>query len=184
MKLLSSLTSLPAAVVLALTLASCGKQSAEQSNSANTATVSISNMPASKLDAGSSMFQDLQGRGLEIASFAGKKVFLNYWATWCAPCIRELPALARAAAMLEDENYVFLLASDESPETIKAFIADRGFTGNFIKLNGFFGGHGIDAVPSSMIYDEQGKLLYTWTGAHEWDSEEMLELIRHPETIE
>jgi|GEM_PF-715787 len=129
-------------------------------------------------DAAGSTYQDLQGQGLEIASFAGKRVFVNYWATWCAPCIREIPALGRAAAELEDENTIFLLASDESIETINNFILDRGFSGNFIKLNGFFGSHGIDAVPSSSLYDEQGQLLQSWAGAYEWDSAQMLAQIR------
>lgn len=129
-------------------------------------------------DAASSTFQDLQGRGLEIASFAGQRVFVNYWATWCAPCIHELPSLARAAEALADENTLFLLASDESPETIRQFVEERGFSGNFIKLNGFFGKHGIHAVPSSSLYDEEGQLLQSWGGAFEWDSPEMLEQIR------
>lgn len=131
-------------------------------------------------DAATSTFQDLSGQGLEIASFAGKKVFVNYWATWCAPCIREIPSIARAAAELEDENYLFVLASDESPETISNFIADRGFDGHFIKLNGYFGSHGIDAVPSSSLYDEDGQLLQSWAGAFEWDSPELLEQLRNP----
>lgn len=129
-------------------------------------------------DAASSTFQDLQGRGLEIASFAGQRVFVNYWATWCAPCIHELPSLARAAEALADENTLFLLASDESPETIRQFVEERGFSGNFIKLNGFFGKHGIHAVPSSSLYNEEGQLLQSWGGAFEWDSPEMLEQIR------
>ncbi len=124
-------------------------------------------------------FQDLQGNPLELSAYAGKKVFLNYWATWCAPCIREIPSIARATAELEDENYVFLLASDESLETINDFILDRDFSGNFIKLNAFFGAHGIDAVPSSELYDENGMLVVTWSGAYEWDSAEMLDAIRN-----
>lgn len=135
---------------------------------------------AATFDPATSTFQDLEGRGLEIASFAGKKVFVNYWATWCAPCIREIPSIARAAAELADENYLFLLASDESPDTIRNFIADRGFEGHFIKLNGFFGAHGIDAVPSSSLYDENGQLLQSWAGAFEWDSAEMLGELRNP----
>lgn len=131
-------------------------------------------------DTASSTFQSLDGQGLEIASFAGKKVFVNYWATWCAPCIREIPSIARAAAELEDENYLFVLASDESIATIANFIADRGFDGHFIKLNGFFGAHGIDAVPSSSLYDENGQLLQSWAGAFEWDSPEMLAQLRDP----
>lgn len=123
-------------------------------------------------------FQDLQGQPLELSAYAGKKVFLNYWATWCAPCIREIPAITRAAAELEDENYVFLLASDESLETITDFVADREFSGNFIKLSKFFGAWGINAVPSSELYDENGNHVVTWSGAFEWDSPEMLEAVR------
>lgn len=130
------------------------------------------------------MFQDLEGNPLELSAFAGKKVFLNYWATWCAPCIREIPSISRAGAALADENFTFLLASDESLETIKEFLLERGFTGNFIKLNGFFGAHGIHAVPSSALYDEAGQMVTTWNGAFEWDSLEMLDAIRNGTPVE
>lgn len=154
--------------------------SAETAAVADSAVQSAALPVGATFDAATSTYQDLQGQGLEIASFAGKKVFVNYWATWCAPCIREIPSISRAAAELEDENFLFVLASDESPETISNFIADRGFEGHFIKLNGFFGAHGIDAVPSSSLYDENGLLLQSWAGAFEWDSPEMLEQLRNP----
>lgn len=164
------------------TLALLQACSGQEATTASTATATDN--PAlpivASFDAATSTFQDLQGQGLEIASFAGKKVFVNYWATWCAPCIREIPSIARAAAELEDENYLFVLASDESLDTISSFIADRGFDGHFIKLNGFFGAHGIDAVPSSSLYDENGQLLQSWAGAFEWDSPEMLAQLRDP----
>jgi thiol-disulfide isomerase/thioredoxin len=147
-----------------------------------TAGASASDVPgmiaAAAADPNQTMYQDLQGQGFDISAFKGKKVFVNYWATWCAPCIREIPSIAEAAATLEPENYVFLLASDEKPEDISAFLADRGFTGNFVKLNGYFGGHGIDAVPSSLLYDEQGNLVKTWAGAFEWNTPQMLAEIR------
>jgi thiol-disulfide isomerase/thioredoxin len=130
------------------------------------------------LDPAGTKFQDLAGHGFEIGNLQGRKVFLNYWATWCAPCIREIPAIARAAAALEEENYLFLLASDESAEVISNFIDDREFSGNFIKLNGFFGGHGIDAVPSSVLYGEDGEIINSWAGSFEWDSPEMLAALR------
>jgi len=133
---------------------------------------------AAAADPASTMYQSLQGQGFDISALKGKKVFLNFWATWCAPCIREIPAISRAAEALEDENFVFLLASDESLETISNFLEDREFSGNFIKLNGFFGGHGIDAVPSSVLYDEAGNQVSSWAGAFEWDSAEMLAELR------
>jgi len=148
---------------------------------ATTVQVSIST-PVSSPDpaATESRFQTLAGQPLELSAFAGKKVFLNYWATWCAPCIREIPAIARAAAALEPEGYVFLLASDESLDKISDFLQDREFSGNFIKLNGFFGAHGIHAVPSSVLYDENGAVLRSWDGEYEWDSAEMLAELRQP----
>jgi thiol-disulfide isomerase/thioredoxin len=154
-----------------------GAESVAAASAGSTGTLPVT----ATFDAASSTFQDLEGRGLEIASFAGKKVFVNYWATWCAPCIREIPSIARAAAELADENYLFVLASDESPDAIRDFIADRGFDGHFIKLNGYFGAYGINAVPSSSLYDEQGQLLQSWAGAFEWDSPEMLEQLRNPQ---
>ncbi|MBN4075367.1 MAG: hypothetical protein COA71_03480 [SAR86 cluster bacterium] len=126
----------------------------------------------------SATFQDLGGRPLEISSFAGRKLIVNYWATWCAPCIEEIPALSRAAEILGPEGYVFVLASDESLETISAFIAENEFSGNFIKLNSFFATHGIQAVPSTVLYDESGQEINSWLGAYEWDSPELLTELR------
>ncbi|MES2625094.1 MAG: TlpA disulfide reductase family protein, partial [Pseudomonadota bacterium] len=152
---------------------------APQATAQSTATpaqaqLTVTDVAPAAADAAASTYQSLQGEPLELSAYAGKKVFLNYWATWCAPCIREIPSIARAAGILEQENFVFLLASDESVETIGDFLADREFTGNFIKLNGYFGSHGIDAVPSSVLFDETGAIVKSWPGAFEWDSPEML----------
>lgn len=164
--------------VLAL-LHGCGDSSTPVATT-DTAPTAAAPAPAPSAAAvANAKFLTLEGQPLELSAYAGKKVFLNYWATWCAPCIREIPAITRASAELEDEDYVFLLASDESLETIQDFIADREFTGNFIKLNKFFGAWGIEAVPSSELYDASGNHMVTWSGAFEWDSVEMLDAIRN-----
>jgi thiol-disulfide isomerase/thioredoxin len=146
---------------------------------ATPATTAAATTVASTVASTDSKFQSLDGQPLDLSAYAGKKVFVNYWATWCAPCIREIPALTRAALELEDENYVFLLASDESIDTIQDFVAEREFTGNFIKLNKFVGAWGIEVMPTSELYDESGNHVVTWNGAFEWDSMEMLDAIRH-----
>jgi len=152
--------------------------SGDSTDTANTAADVPSMIAASAKDPGTTMYQDLEGRGFDLSAFKGKKVFVNYWATWCAPCIREIPAITNAANTLEPENFVFLFASDEKPETISTFLEERAFDGNFVKLNGYFGSHGIVAVPSSLLYDEEGTLVKTWAGAFEWDTPEMLAEIR------
>jgi thiol-disulfide isomerase/thioredoxin len=128
-----------------------------------------------------STFQDLEGNPVEISDYMGKRVVLNYWATWCAPCIREIPALNRAAEILDDEEFVFLLASDESPEEIIEFVADHEFEGNFLKLNSFFASFGVEAVPSTMLFDIDGKIINTWLGEYEWDSPLLLAELRESE---
>jgi thiol-disulfide isomerase/thioredoxin len=131
-------------------------------------------------DPDSKTFQTLDGRGFDIELFAGEKVFVNFWATWCAPCIREIPSINRAAQALEAEGYTFIFASDEDTDTINDFLYEREFPGNFVKLNGYFATYGIGAVPSSWLVDQNGDVATVWAGAFEWDSEEMLEEIRNP----
>ena len=184
-------------IIASFFLASCGSdeapavaESTEISPDSGTAEASaaplsglLASLPADA-DPDDNTFQTLDGRGFDIELFAGQKVFVNFWATWCAPCIREIPSINRAAEALADENYLFLFVSDEDKETINEFLDDRGFQGNFVKLNGYFGTFGIGAVPSSWLLDENGDIEATWAGAYEWDSEEMLDEIRNPETAE
>ncbi|MGV3590276.1 MAG: TlpA family protein disulfide reductase [Gammaproteobacteria bacterium] len=169
----------PALLLLALALLQGCSNDESPSGAATTTSAAPSTNAAPQVIDTDARFVDLQGRAVELGAYAGKKVFLNYWATWCAPCIREIPSIARASTELEDEGYVFLLASDETLDTIGDFLAEREFEGNFIKLNKFFGAWGINAVPSSELYDESGNLVVTWAGAFEWDSPEMLDAIRN-----
>lgn len=171
--------------VLALLCACSGDSSNTQANSSpsHTAGNAVQTVLAGldpALDPESTTYRSLDNRALDLQVFAGKKIFVNFWATWCAPCIEEIPSINRAAAMLEDENFVFLLASDEDIETISFFLEDRGFEGNFIKLNPYFGAYGISAVPSSILVDESGEIVKSWIGAFEWDSPEMIAEIRSP----
>lgn len=174
-----------ATVTLAATLLlqACGNN--DTSPAADAAAPVVAQAPAASTapaatapSATTSAYQDLQGNPVEIADYAGKKVFVNYWATWCAPCIQEIPSIARAADTLAAENFVFLLASDESLETINDFLLDRDFTGNFVKLNTYVGSLGIDVMPTSVLYDAAGAPVRTWQGSFEWDSAEMLAELR------
>jgi len=183
-------------VATLLLLQSCGNDAANETMAENsTANLPADASPAPQLhlllaalpaddDPDSKTFQTLDGRGFDIDLLAGQKVFVNFWATWGAPCIREIPSINNAAQALEDEGYIFLFASDEDAETISTFLDERQFPGNFIRLNDFFASYGIGAVPSSWLLDENGDVTKTWAGAYEWDSEEMLADIRNPEVEE
>lgn len=124
-------------------------------------------------------YQDLKGNPIEIEDYKGKKVLLNYWATWCRPCIEEMPDLLKLQELLKSENYVFLLASDESIKKIEDFKRDRQFDFNFIKYNGNYAELGINALPVSFIYDKAGEQVLRFDGAMEWTTPELIEQLKN-----
>lgn len=120
-------------------------------------------------------FMNLDGSPVDLASLEGKSIMVNYWATWCAPCIREIPSLIRAADELGDD-FVVMLASDETPEQIMAFITENNFREDaFVKLEGSFAGHQIQAVPSTSLFGTDGVQKGQWLGVLEWDHEEVVD---------
>lgn len=125
-----------------------------------------------------SQYVDLEGRALGLSDFKGKRVLLNYWATWCRPCIEEMPALGRLELALANEGYVFLYASDESLEKINAFKKAKGFDLHFIKFNGNLAEQQINALPATFIYDADGQQVARFDGAMAWDSPEMIEQLK------
>ena len=124
-------------------------------------------------------YTDLEGNPIELDDYKGKRVFLNYWATWCRPCIEEMPDLLKLQAMLIAENYVFLLASDESVEKIKKFKTTRSFDFKFIKYNGTYGEQQITALPVTFIYNEIGEQVFRFDGAMDWNTQELIEKLKN-----
>lgn len=123
-------------------------------------------------------YTDLEGNPIEIDDYKGKRVLLNYWATWCGPCIQEMPALLKLQTVLTKENYVFLFASDESVQKIKKFKSTKGFDFKFIKYNGTYAEQQIHALPVTFIYNELGAQVLRVDGAMVWDSPETIEKLK------
>ena len=78
-------------------------------------------------------FVDLSENNLDLSVYKEGKIVINYWATWCRPCIKEMPSLKKAAEILEDYGYTFLLVSDETITKISKFKNERNFDFNFLK---------------------------------------------------
>lgn len=124
------------------------------------------------------MFEDMEGNVINLSDYKGKKIVLNFWATWCASCIEEMPSMLKSQDILEKENYVFLLASDESTEKIKKFIEKTNYKFKFIKYNGSLAKLKIHVLPTTFVYNEKGEKVDTIVGAVEWDSDEMIEKLK------
>ncbi len=121
---------------------------------------------------------DLDNNPIDLRTFAGKKIFLNFWATWCKPCIMEMPSIERAQQLLEEEDYIFLLASDEPVGRIKRFQATRDFELKLIRVESAFPDIGILSLPTTLIIDQQGRIVMNQIGALEWDAPEVIQKLR------
>jgi len=119
-------------------------------------------------------FVDLNENNLDLSVFKKGKTVISYWATWCRPCIEEMPSLKRAEEILKDYGYTFLLVSDETISKISNFKNDMNFDFNFLKSNKSFETLGVYFTPTTYIFNENGKIVETIVGAIEWDSEEMI----------
>lgn len=119
---------------------------------------------------------DLNGQPVKLEQLKGKTIFLNFWATWCKPCIREMPSIERARQLLEKNGVVFLLASNENPDQIREFKQQYPFNLNYVRLINLEE-LGIDGLPTTYIYDPKGENVFAETGFRKWDDSANIEMI-------
>jgi thiol-disulfide isomerase/thioredoxin len=122
---------------------------------------------------------DLKGSTFDVSSLKGKKVLINYWATWCAPCKKEMPDLLDAQEILSKENYVFLLVSDESEAQILEFKKQTNYKFTFLRSSQSVSNIGIYALPTTFVYNENGEKTDKIIGAVKWNSEKMIDKLKN-----
>jgi thiol-disulfide isomerase/thioredoxin len=119
---------------------------------------------------------ELDGKQIDLSEFEGKIVFINFWATWCAPCIKEMPSIDLAQNSLKEKDIVFLMASNEDTGEIEEFIKRRSYKFHYVRLLNMEELK-VPALPTTHIYDEDGKLKFAETGARDWNEPDNLNLI-------
>jgi len=124
---------------------------------------------------------DIDGKRHRLSDYKGQVVIVNFWATWCPPCRKEMPSMQRAWEQLRDEGVV-LLAVDvgEDEDTIFAFTANYAVDFPLLMdLESEAINHWpVLGLPSTFIVDKQGALVYRAVGGREWDDPELLKAIR------
>lgn len=119
---------------------------------------------------------DLNEQPLDMSKYKGKTVFVNFWATWCKPCLMEMPSIQKAKEQLKNEEVVFLFASDETKEQIEEFRDANQYDFNFVRINNMEELN-IQALPTTVIFDTNGNIKFSEAGYKKWDDEKNINLI-------
>ena len=130
------------------------------------------------------LWQDEQGQPVSPTNFAGKVVLFNFWATWCAPCIRELPALDRLNAKLGGDKFtVVALNIDRAGKRVALKMVKRLklktlrlYVDPKLKIMSVLG---VKVMPSTFLFDAKGRELGKLEGAAEWDAPEAIDLMKY-----
>ncbi len=121
---------------------------------------------------------DMDGNAIDLGQYRGKTIFLNYWATWCKPCIAEMPDIDECAKILADEDFVFLAASDEKIDKISSFLQESNYSFTIVHSKRSVFDMDIMALPTTMIINKEGEIVYNEVGARKWNSEAEINKLR------
>ncbi|MBX2952636.1 MAG: TlpA family protein disulfide reductase [Leadbetterella sp.] len=153
-------------------MASCISKNDEQQEESAVVTEAPAAQPS-----GSVAFTRLDGQNTDLSTLGGKVVVLNFWATWCPPCIREMPSLQALYNKYQgNPNVEFLVVEvDNKPDLAKAFVEKHNFTFPVYSPAGmipeaFLG----QAIPTTVILNKKGEISYRHEGMSDFMADDFL----------
>ena len=177
---------LPVIAVALLALAACSKPQPTANEAEGAAEVG----PVKGVDrshkgkpAPDTIFNDPDGGEISLADFKGNPVLVNLWATWCAPCVKELPTLDKLAAShrIDGQLGVIAVSQDMGPQpSVDAFldklkIEDLGAYHD--PKMGLSGALGAEVLPTSILFDADGREVWRYVGDLDWTGDEAAKLL-------
>jgi len=133
------------------------------------------------------IFHDPDGGDISLADFEGVPVLVNLWASWCAPCIKELPTLQKVeqAQSKDGQLGVIAVSQDRAPKaSVDAFLTSKNI-GRFAAFHdpemALSGAFGVEVLPTTLLYDAEGREVWRYVGDLDWTGAEASRLLAEAE---
>jgi thiol-disulfide isomerase/thioredoxin len=188
---MSRLPLLSLTLPIVLAVAGCDRQSAQEAQPKETATATAAastdeealNGTIDRSHAGESLpdatVEGPNGVKLQLAKLTGGPVLINLWATWCAPCVKEMPTLDRLAAEPGSPRILAISEDLKGAEAVNPFLQQHRFLHLQVwldpqaNLSLGYGGN----LPTTVLYDKNGKEVWRMLGGYDWSSDEAKALV-------
>lgn len=171
-------------IIAMMLVSACAKDNAKLPKAVEGATDNIddenSDVSQAKL-ASDFELKDMNGNTVKLSDFLGKKVMINFWATWCKFCVQEMPDLMKLQEAHKDDLVILYVNVGESKEKVQEFIDEQKLTGTILldekmevaKM------YGVDAYPTTFAINEKGEAITYWRGMMDSNiMEQMYNLIK------
>lgn len=125
---------------------------------------------------------DLEGRQHSLESLEGSVIFLNFWATWCPPCVEEMPSMRTLSERFRGRPFrMVAVTQDDDMDALVAFLTAAGFTGDEALIlrdpdGALARAYGTRLLPETYVIDREGTVVARFMGARDWLSEPSLRL--------
>ena len=120
--------------------------------------------------------EDVDGNVLKSSALTGSPTLVNFWATWCAPCVKEMPLLDDLAADYDGRVKVLTVSQDmDGADKVRTFFARARFTRlhPWLDPHGAFGSDlGVNQLPMTVLYDARNAEVWRISGDYDWSSED------------
>lgn len=125
--------------------------------------------------------RDLSGNMISSDQLSGKKVFINLWATWCPPCIAEMPSIQKLYDKTNQNNDVafVMISLDDDFNTARKFAQKKGYNLPIYELVGntpdLFN---VPGIPATFVFDQQGKMLFSHVGMADYSKPRFVQMLK------
>jgi len=125
---------------------------------------------------------DMDEEKIKLSNYKGKVVLLNFWATWCPPCIREMPSMERLHQQVDAEGFKVIAVNQmEDIDQVFAFTGqlevDPTFIILFDKTSSVSRDYAVRGLPTTYLIDKEGQIRYRAVGGREFDHPEVIKII-------